>query len=344
MRAFLPISLALIASLSSAMASAEPSATPQLPPSATPPVAAATPPAAATSEAVATPSADTAEQAAPVAPTPATPEVSQPSIFFTPLQMKLLHDALQAFEKNKKSPTSSGELTVITEEGKAPPPAEPAAYPFFYLSSIVYHSPKDWAVWVSGYKITPTKNTTDLTVVSVSAERASFTWSPKFADILVSRQQSHLLAPTDKVKHKLTKPSTCMLDEKTGTVSFTLRPNQTFVPGYMHTFEGYVESPSMPSLAPSTETKEPGNAPADAAAATPSQPSPQPDATLVDTRPVNPLDAATAGESRKAIDEQLKRQDNTAKQEAPAVATPAATTGSTPALPPTASASSSKKE
>ncbi len=234
---------------------------------------------------------------------------SQLSIFFSPLQIRVLRDALQTFEQNGNHVPRAGNLSITSTQAPATQAiVEPETYPVFYLSSIVYHSKNDWAVWISGHKITSRKNTTDLKVIAVSSDRASFLWSPVFKEALVTRQQRKLFASIAPVKNKLTKPATYMFDEKTGTVSFSLRANQTFLPGYMNTFEGYLDSPKLDKLMKET-------LPPSASSLTENMQAPSADLTpatdtLINTTPVNPLDALKEGGSRKAIDAQLKRQDS----------------------------------
>ena len=233
---------------------------------------------------------------------------SKVSVFFSPVQMQAVEEALKDYESNVATTTApktdlSVDLAELQQEA-APKIVEPGAYPVFYLSSIAYRSPGDWSIWVSGHKITAHKNTTNLQIVSVTPNQVSFAWKPSYSDSIASRKASNMLAPVDPVKNKLSKPATFNFDTTTGIVTFTLRPNQSFVVGYMNIFEGFVESPKLPALA--TEKG------ADTALSGQATPAPRtgPGASSPDV-PVGPSETIqnmSVSASRREIDAQLQRE------------------------------------
>lgn len=231
-----------------------------------PPVASA--PAAAT--VAATPPASTAPDVAPVETSTAKPTAKTSlgaapiSIFLSPAKLQALEEALYEYESHPGAAAKVDPALEAVFESK-PKVEEPETYPVFYLSSIAYRAADDWTIWVSGHKITSRKNTTDITVISVSPTQASFMWKPTYSEALTTRKRDNKFAPLDAVKNKLTRPSSYNYDEQTGVTTFTLRPNQSFVTAYMNTFEGYIESPKLTPL--STE--------ADAAAKTKATPAAQ---------------------------------------------------------------------
>ncbi len=173
---------------------------------------------------------------------------SDVSILFLPSQTQVMKQALINFESRpvhtatvEKTKEPTLKLDVIAE----PHVNEPEKYPVYYLSSIVYHSPSDWSIWLSGHKITSAKNNTELKVTGISSDQATFSWTPGYSEALTLRKQHKSFAETDKVKHRLAATQISSYNENTGTVTFTLRPNQTFAVGYFSTFEGFMESPKL---------------------------------------------------------------------------------------------------
>ena len=180
------------------------------------------------------------------------------SVLFLPTQIEQLKTTIRRFEDSNKSlqGVAAPEAVVTTA---APPEVieEPSVYPVFYLSSIVYHGPKDWSVWVSGYKITSGLNDTDITVSGISKDSVTLTWAPTFNRAVKLRHERNAFADAEPIKNKLSPSQPVKFDEDAGTVSFTLRPNQAFVVGYFKVFEGYVDSPKLgplPAPDPSTMT------------------------------------------------------------------------------------------
>ncbi len=166
------------------------------------------------------------------------------SLFFTGSQVTMMRLALTTAENRPGVDTVEAEA--VKDANVPAAPSEPASYPVFFMNSIVYHSPTDWAVWVSGKKITPQTNPTDIKIVTLDNHQATFSWLPNYQQALIVRNAQHSFAPTTKVAHRLAARQGVSFNETTGTVTFTLRPNQSFAAGYMSVFEGSMQSPGMP--------------------------------------------------------------------------------------------------
>lgn len=166
------------------------------------------------------------------------------SILFTPAQIANMKDALSAYETNRR--TGAGEI-VVAEEIQMPSAVitDGTAYPVYTLSSVFYRNGSDWSVWLGSLRITPRTNTNEVRVVAISPNLVRFAWKPSYIDALKLRNEKNLFASTKPVAHKLTKPTTTVFNSKDGEVTFTLRPNQSFVAGYMATFEGRVAAPTL---------------------------------------------------------------------------------------------------
>ena len=218
------------------------------------------------------------------------------SVLFTPAQIHQMSDALTEFESK---PTKNGAAAaIITEEAAAPKIVEPPSYPVFYLSSIAYRAPDDWSIWVSGRKITASRNPTTLKVLSLSRTQAEFSWTPTYTEAIAARKKRNLFAPVKDMANKMTRPSTYTYNAETGEIRFTLRTNESFVAGYMQTFEGFVESPTLPPLTPEEPKAAAAGAPV-AAGANAQAPS-----TVADKATVTSKDGDSA---RKEIDRQLAK-------------------------------------
>ena len=176
---------------------------------------------------------------------------SNTSILFLPDHVSRMKESIADYESENRN-TSSATLVspdaTIDQAAQAPIPDEPATYPVFFLSSIVYNSPKDWSIWMGGEKITSEKNETEVEVLSVKRDSATFRWKPVYASAIGQRQAMKAFAATDSVKNKLSANHSINYDDQSGEITFTLRQNQSFAVGYFKLFEGYVASPTMDAM------------------------------------------------------------------------------------------------
>jgi hypothetical protein len=169
------------------------------------------------------------------------------SILFLPNQVEQMKSAIRTFEDIDPGAQPQQQVDIpVAPSVQAP--AEPDRYPVFFLSSIVYETPSEWSLWLSGHKITSRQNETDVTVVSLTKDSATFLWKPSFVEALMRRYSTQAFAPVDGVKNKLTVAQSVNFDPKTSVFTFTLKSNQSFSPGYFSTFEGYIDSPALPAL------------------------------------------------------------------------------------------------
>ncbi len=167
------------------------------------------------------------------------------SILFLPSQIERMKSTIRTSE----TPGAAKPVVVVPiAVGPEVKIDEPASYPTFYLASVAYRNPSDWSLWISGYKISSQRNDTDLVVRAVSPESVTFAWTPTYGAAISQRHASKLFASLDPVKNKLSPNQSVTLDKTTGTVTFTLRQNQTFAAGYFSIFEGYMESPKLDAL------------------------------------------------------------------------------------------------
>lgn len=174
---------------------------------------------------------------------------SQLSILFLPDQISRMKVAIRSFEDTGKDAAKPTPVIEVVAAPVAPEVIEdPLVYPVFYLSTIAYDTPGEWSLWVSGYKITSRHNYTDVTVLNVARDSVTFLWKPSFMKAIMKRDNEKRFAAIDPVKHKLVTTQAVSIDETAESVVFTLKPNQSFAPGYFKTFEGYIDSPTLTAL------------------------------------------------------------------------------------------------
>jgi hypothetical protein len=174
---------------------------------------------------------------------------SETSILFLPDQISRMKDAIRTFEDSGKDADKPAPIIDVVAAPTAPEIIEdPLIYPVFYLSSIAYDHASDWSIWLSGYKITSRRNYTDVTVLHVTRDSVTFLWKPSFMKAITKRNKDKLFAPIEPVKHKLVPSQAFSFDPVAGSITFTLKPNQSFAPGYFKTFEGYIDTPTLTAL------------------------------------------------------------------------------------------------
>lgn len=204
------------------------------------------------------------------------------SIMFTPSQIDGMKAALKSFE-TVGSPKTSPEVTVANPATEQPAASEPALYPTFYLSSIVYHSASDWIVWLKRtpsqdllagpppaangaippsmlstmpgavpassdggmIRITPKSKDNEISALHVSATSVEFSWHPSYAGVIAQRRAGKLFANTHSVAHRIAGSQEIHFDDGEQTVRFTLKQNQSFASSYFEIFEGLMV-PAMP--------------------------------------------------------------------------------------------------
>ncbi len=108
-------------------------------------------------------------------------------------------------------------------------------YPSFFLSSIIYERPDEWAIWLNGFRLTNkmNKETDPLYVTEISPESVRITWKPDSVMLL------HLGSIAVQQKDD---PDKVPIDAVNKSITFTLRPNQTFVSSILSVEEGRIPS------------------------------------------------------------------------------------------------------
>ncbi len=170
------------------------------------------------------------------------------SLMYAPEDMANMRRILELYERNREEDGAVAAATGVVDAeiadiiaGLTVGQQEDAVmfdYPSFYLSTILYRSANDWAYWINGTRYANNKPHERLQVRSISDSRISFVWKPgslvEVADIWNAKASAQQKA----FRHRSASGSEIQLDYNEGTISFSLRPNQTFVSEQMEVMEG----------------------------------------------------------------------------------------------------------
>lgn len=181
---------------------------------------------------------DKQEEVAPAppakSPAPAKKTKKIPSLFYTPEEITDIHLAINTYIKrtrNREELTFDEEafLKRLSSFKKGETRSNYYTYPQFFLDSLVYHSAKDWILWINGLKITQDTPAgfNNLQVLQIDPDRVTIEWMPPTMDKVLEIWNQY---PNEEVN----------VDQLRGKVIFTLRPNQTFSAYVMKVLEGKV--------------------------------------------------------------------------------------------------------
>lgn len=173
------------------------------------------------------------------------------SLLFTPEEISDIRYALNIYRKHSGGAAENENfdeedfLNRLTGLRKAPETNRFFVYPQFFLESLVYHSPNNWAIWINNQKITQDspKESTDLTVLEIDKDKVQIKWRP------VSMQKVNEMwarIPNKEV----------VVDKRKGAVIFTIKPNQTFSSYVMHVLEGKMRPVTVDTHAISVQEEE----------------------------------------------------------------------------------------
>jgi len=188
------------------------------------------------------PSAMPALEAQPLEAQPAkAPEVEftgvagMKSILFNDTDIDAVHNARKFYDQHLNGSISGGiaeddflknleKINAIKSE-KSP---KTFTYPQFFLSSLAYHSPKDWVVWINNEKFTQDSGVSlaGLRILNINNEKVTIEWQPENMDKVIDDGNiDDNLINVDIMRNK---------------VVFKLKANQTFTSYAMKVVEGKV--------------------------------------------------------------------------------------------------------
>jgi hypothetical protein len=162
------------------------------------------------------------------------------SLFFSPEELSDIRYAVNIYRKNSGQQVDDDDideedflrkLTKIAKTQDSKSSSRYYTYPQFFMESLVYYAQDNWIVWINGQKITQVTSVenSELSVVSITPDKAEVQWKPLDMEKIES------------VVDKL--PSTeAKISKREGTVTFVLKPNQTFSSFLMAVLEGKVQS------------------------------------------------------------------------------------------------------
>lgn len=163
------------------------------------------------------------------------------SIFYKPNDISKLRTALDIADALARK-AAMGVATKIEEAimpTPEPPKIEISEYPVFHLSSVMYQGQGKWVIWLNGTRTTSKNLPPDLSVIGINTQQVRFSWKPQIMAALQSRWKSEEGdASKTQLKKLLSGGNLVAVDDKTGVVNFTLRPNQTYSSAYNTVLEG----------------------------------------------------------------------------------------------------------
>lgn len=120
------------------------------------------------------------------------------------------------------------------------------------LNSIVYENASDWSIWVNGKRYNRAAavegfavGANTIKVLQANDRLVTYVWTPSPASLAAVREQ---LAEKQRLNGMVVNPNIAdnqqvIFDDKAKTVTFTMRPNQTFDAQLMAVMEGKVRTP-----------------------------------------------------------------------------------------------------
>jgi hypothetical protein len=154
------------------------------------------------------------------------------SLMFSDEELSDLERAIDSFKSGQTYTAQQDPKNILDAKKdkkiKDPNAEEENEKSYIYLASIIYYSPKEWALWINNLKITSdsNKNTKELFVKEIYPGSAKIVWSLSISKWkILSGKKSEDSAPKLNAKNNV-------------EISFTLKPNQTFILGSSRVVEG----------------------------------------------------------------------------------------------------------
>lgn len=167
------------------------------------------------------------------------------SIIYNENDITNIQKAIEAFETGVSLKSLLGEETIgetiededYRESITAIFDVEEEEAPVFYLGSILFISEDQWTIWLNNNKISSDNPFHPLLkIYKVSNGSAVFVWNPKSLSRIVPGWKKYLAYDPDS--NLYTNNSNILVDGDLNTVSFVLRPNQSFDASLFNIIEG----------------------------------------------------------------------------------------------------------
>jgi hypothetical protein len=172
------------------------------------------------------------------------------SLLYSAQDIDRMKKVLTSYESIKRPEGSAKPVKdEFTELLNMPVPtiSEPENYPTYYMSSIVYRSPKDWLFWMNGTKYTPKKMPGGMKILAMSPRAALFAWEPEYIEQAKTRFERELI-DTSIPKHIKAHNSYVKYDEKNNRFTVSIAPNQSFVSAAFAVYEGKHADKAVPEM------------------------------------------------------------------------------------------------
>jgi len=171
------------------------------------------------------------------------------SVFFTKSEIKnmkrvlYISESFQGKEVTDKPKTEDTALNALLDNLNIQQPTVDVTplteFPKFYISTIVYKSPGNWAMWMNGARVTPKLLPTDIEVLGVSQNAVRFLWKPEKFMQFKEHWEGLAKGTVGSVPpRKASQFAKVTLNEEKSGWEFTVHPNQAFSSQYMAVVEG----------------------------------------------------------------------------------------------------------
>ncbi|NBO19723.1 MAG: hypothetical protein EBV03_10995 [Proteobacteria bacterium] len=200
------------------------------------------------------------------------PNLKPTSLFIQPAEQAQINEAVAAYKRARENANKNAEnqaknflnqLEELPQQAAAEPPKPvPFTYPQFFLELLNYRGPNDWLVQINGRKFAPHIFPGEhwLKIIMVDRDSVVVEWTPKDMDKVTD---AWMVVPMNDVSR-----SDVLVDSVRDTVTFTLRPNQTFSSYAMRVLEGKVKPVTVMVLNGETVSAAPAPGPGNTASGT----------------------------------------------------------------------------
>lgn len=165
------------------------------------------------------------------------PHAAEPiigTVMFSPEEYQLLGQAISVYERKTGRQAAVSSAPVKGNAATIAPST--ARTPNFYLGSIMYFSPDQWAVWLNNKKYSKDKMINEVDLLGVQSDKVQMRWKVNSLDVIVPDWRSKLVL--GNAGNYISRDNAVSINNAGTEITFTLRPNQSFLSSKMKIVEG----------------------------------------------------------------------------------------------------------
>lgn len=167
------------------------------------------------------------------------------SLLFGPATIAKLRQAISYYQPGGASETAGSDfLSDLSASPVAAPQEIIVQAPYFYLGSVISTPQGEWYIWLNGKRYAASHPLDDarLDITRIGSGAVTFAWKPDAAAEI--RENWRQRQEHDAARHRTSR--NVSYDETENTVTFTLKPNQTFFSETMQVREGRISPRAVP--------------------------------------------------------------------------------------------------